>query len=200
MHDVAWLAENVCVADDFLSGSECAALIARSEALRYEAALVSKRSGPIIDVNIRNNDRVILDDPMYASELWEKLRNIVPATFHRIWHACGINERLRFYRYEPGQYFDWHSDGSFWRSQREESHFTFMVYLNEDCEGGETTFRGLPDHPHQDLVVTPKKGMALIFRHPLWHRGSEVRHGRKYVLRSDIMYRLDPDSDEGVTG
>ena len=113
--------------------------------------------------------------------------------FHNVWRASGLNERLRFYRYEPGQYFDWHSDGRFWRSQEEESHFTFMIYLNDDYEGGETTFRAMPDRPDEDLVVVPRTGMGLIFHHPLWHRGSEVRSGRKYVLRSDVMYRLDLD-------
>jgi hypothetical protein len=31
--------------------------------------------------------------------------------------------------------------------------------------------------------------MALIFLHSLYHEGSEVTQGVKYVLRTDIMYR-----------
>jgi hypothetical protein len=30
--------------------------------------------------------------------------------------------------------------------------------------------------------------MALIFRHELFHEGAEVKSGKKYVLRSDVMY------------
>jgi hypothetical protein len=39
--------------------------------------------------------------------------------------------------------------------------------------------------------VRPKQGMALLFLHDLYHEGSEVTQGVKYVLRSDIMYRTD---------
>jgi len=186
-----WIAKGVCTIDDFLSATECDALIARSEAISYDVALISRPSGPARVAEIRNNDRVILDDPDLAGELWAKVDESVLPIFQKIWRPYGLNERLRFYRYEPGQFFDWHSDGRFWRSQEEESHFTFMIYLNDDYEGGETAFRALLDHPDEDLIVSPKRGMALIFHHPLWHRGSEVRRGRKYVLRSDIMFRLD---------
>jgi len=191
-----WIAKGVCTIDDFLSASECAALIARSEEISYDVALISRPSGPARVTEIRNNDRVILDDPDYADELWAKFDGSILPVFQKIWRPCGLNERLRFYRYEPGQFFDWHSDGRFWRSQQEESHFTFMIYLNDDYEGGETTFRALPDQPGDDLIVSPKRGMALLFHHPLWHRGSEVRSGRKYVLRSDIMFRLDLGDDD----
>jgi hypothetical protein len=30
--------------------------------------------------------------------------------------------------------------------------------------------------------------MALIFKHELFHEGTEVKSGKKYVLRSDVMY------------
>ena len=33
--------------------------------------------------------------------------------------------------------------------------------------------------------------MALIFLHSLYHEGNEVTQGVKYVLRSDVMYRLN---------
>jgi hypothetical protein len=30
--------------------------------------------------------------------------------------------------------------------------------------------------------------MALLFHHPISHRGDPVIAGRKYVLRTDVMY------------
>ena len=194
MNTANWIAQSVCTIEDFLSASECAALIAQSEAVSYEAALVSTRGGAVRLPDLRNNDRVILDDPDYADTLWRRLKPLIPPTFHNVWHASGLNERLRFYRYDVGQQFDWHCDGNFWRSQQEESHFTFMVYLNEDFEGGETAFRALPEFPSEDLVVEPKTGMALLFHHPVCHQGAPVLSGRKYVLRSDVMYRLDDET------
>jgi len=76
------------------------------------------------------------------------------------------------------------------------SRFTFLAYLNDDFEGGCTTFfaadgaqRGL-----QARSVAPQRGAVLCFPHgvdnPLSpvHEGSAVTRGRKYVIRSDVLY------------
>jgi len=69
-----------------------------------------------------------------------------------------------------------------------------MVYLNDDFEGGRTEFNlrrhggVLNDDPL--LVVTPRTGTLLVFTHPILHQGAEVTKGRKYVLRSDVMFRF----------
>ena len=55
-----------------------------------------------------------------------------------------------------------------------------MVYLNEGFEGGETVFEG--------VSITPTLGMAPVFEHKLRHEGAAVTSGRKYVLRSDVMF------------
>jgi hypothetical protein len=62
----------------------------------------------------------------------------------------------------------------------------FLVYLNEACEGGETRFyrEGRPC-----LEVHPACGQALVFVHEQLHEGAAVMSGRKYVLRTDVMYR-----------
>lgn len=101
-----------------------------------------------------------------------------------------MNERLRLYRYDVGQKFDWHLDGSFERPTGERSFFTFMVYLNDDFEGGTTSFTNVQSRISTGdmLRVTPKTGMALLFHHPILHRGDPVVAGRKYVLRTDVMY------------
>ncbi|WP_052732204.1 2OG-Fe(II) oxygenase [Hymenobacter terrenus] len=95
--------------------------------------------------------------------------------------AIGLNELFRFYRYQRGHQFKGHFDESYIRSEQEASYFTFMVYLNDNFQGGDITFRG--------LSIQPRQGMALIFLHSLYHAGSEVTQGVKYVLRSDVMYR-----------
>jgi hypothetical protein len=101
-----------------------------------------------------------------------------------------MNERLRVYRYDVGQKFDWHLDGHFERRTGERSFFTFMAYFNEDFEGGTTSFSHDQSHASTGnvLQVIPKTGMALLFHHPILHRGDPIIAGRKYVLRTDVMY------------
>ncbi len=46
------------------------------------------------------------------------------------------------------------------------------------------------------LAVKPECGKALVFFHRQLHEGAAVIRGRKYVLRSDIMYRRTTRSEE----
>ena len=66
------------------------------------------------------------------------------------------------------------------------------VIFFDDFEGGSTSFRD-DDVLYREssfglLSVTPEKGMALLFHHPIVQRGDMVTEGRKYVLRTDVMY------------
>src|SRR5262249_21141239 len=131
------------------------------------------------DPDLRNNARRIEADFERAADLWRRLGDDVPA-FLSGQQAVGLNERFRFYRYDPSERFSGHVDAPFRRSNGEHSLLTFMVYLNDDFDGGETAFR--------DVVVEPKAGMALLFRHDIYHEGRAVTRGRKYVLRSDVMF------------
>jgi len=179
--------DQVFVLHDFLSGGECLALIRRSEELGYEPAPV----GDVLIATARNNVRVIVDDTHLAADLFSLARPFLPPVIDRQ-PLVGLNERFRFYRYDPGQWFKPHPDGAFSRLERwEESLLTFMVYLNEEVEGGETRFYAGMENAVYGLPcrsVRPKTGMALVFAHRLWHEGAAVRRGRKYVLRTDVMY------------
>lgn len=190
-----FLSPDVCVIDGFMTEAECGDLIALAEAGSFKAASVSTSQGSRVIDRVRNNDRVISDDPDLADHLWQRLRGVFPPTYKgRL--AVGLNERFRFYRYGPGQRFNWHYDGVFDRGTGEESRFTFMVYLNDACAGGETVFRDLPDSDGEGrplprtLSIKPVTGRALLFHHLLDHKGDMVMSGLKYVLRSDVMYRM----------
>jgi prolyl 4-hydroxylase len=173
-----------------LSADECSLLIERSEGLGFEIAPL----GGVIFTDARNNSRVMFDDHALAADLFQRARPFLPDRVDDL-ILIGLNERFRFYRYTPGQSFKPHRDGVFERLDVwEESRLTFMVYLSSVAAGGETrffadlepAFRGVPLHS-----VQPDVGSALVFRHEVWHEGAEVRDGRKYVLRTDVMYRPD---------
>jgi predicted 2-oxoglutarate/Fe(II)-dependent dioxygenase YbiX len=188
MSDPDWLTDEVFVVADLLSAEECATCIERSESLGYEEALVTSPSGQVLHTDVRNNERVVFDDPELAEELWQRIADFVPAGMEA-YQAVGVYERFRCYRYDPGQQFDWHQDGPVERDNGEQSFWTFMIYLNEGFEGGETSFNdSYSDEPFDDFQVVPQAGMALFFVHTVHHKGEPVFRGRKYVLRTDVMY------------
>lgn len=173
----------IITVDAVLSAAECAELIDRIEAAGPTAAPITTPRGFVMRPDIRNNSRVMFDDPVLATMLFERVKAHVPARLEGDWQLCGANERLRCYRYEPGQYFAQHFDGAFVRSPDEQSLLTFMVYLNACEAGGHTNFS---DH---QISVAPWAGGALIFNHLLRHEGARVEAGLKYAVRSDLMYR-----------
>jgi predicted 2-oxoglutarate/Fe(II)-dependent dioxygenase YbiX len=176
--------ERIFVIRDFLSAEECERFIARSEQQGYGDAPITTAAGFVMRKDIRNNERVMLDDPALATELFERARPLLVEEW-RGWKLVGFNERWRFYRYDSGQTFAPHYDGYYERDNGERSHFTFMLYLNDDFQGGSTVFHEM----RPALRVRPERGMALVFYHKQLHEGAPVDKGRKYVLRTDVMYR-----------
>jgi predicted 2-oxoglutarate/Fe(II)-dependent dioxygenase YbiX len=168
----------IVLAREFLSPERCAELVRWSEEQGYEEARLSDGSRR---TEVRSNDRLIFDDHDLAGRWFERLRATFPVLPFAV--PIGLNERFRFYRYHPGQSFRHHRDGVFRRSETEFSQFTLLAYLNADFEGGETSFGR--------WSVTPETGMALLFRHEIEHAGASVVSGTKYVLRTDVMYRLE---------
>jgi len=198
-----FLAKNVGVVREFLTPEECEAYIQFSEEQGYEEAAVTTEDGMVMMKDLRNNDRVIVDDENRADALWKRVGHFLPQKFAKKWKAVGLNERLRFYRYDPGQQFDWHLDGYYERADGDRSQFTFMIYLNEDFEGGETSFRGSgygSEALSQNLCIVPETGKVLFFHHPIPHKGEPVTSGRKYVLRTDVMYARRNRIDRSASG
>ncbi len=173
------LTDNIFTIENVLTRGECQQYIALTEQAGYAAATINTNKGFELRPDIRNNERVILDDFEIAQNLWQRVAAQIPPVLEGR-QALGLNERLRFYRYDVGQYFAPHYDGAFHRDNGEQSLLTFMIYLNGDFAGGETNFG--------EIMIRPETGMALIFEHHLLHEGCAVTKGRKYVLRSDVMY------------
>ena len=172
--------EIIWTIDNFLTEKECDDLIIFSEQKGYEEAKVSLQSGAKMMKGIRNNYRLMYQDENLANQYWQLLKSFCPEEIENN-EAVGLNEQFRFYKYESSQRFKRHIDGRFKRNEIEESRITFMIYLNDDFEGGETKF--------DNVTIEPKKGTALCFIHEQKHEGCPVVEGLKYVLRTDVMYR-----------
>jgi len=175
-----YITDDIFTVSGFFKPDECIAHIELAEANGFADAPINTTIGPQVHKDVRNNTRVMLDDQRRADDLWRRIAAYIPQHIDG-WPACGVNERFRFYRYDVGQQFDWHYDGCFDRHNGERSFLTFMIYLNDGFSGGETSF--------ENVTIAPQTGLALFFIHRILHKGQPVIEGRKYVLRTDVMYR-----------
>ena len=182
--------DDIFTVSDVFDRDECLHLVARAESIGFEAASVRTSSGPQMMTQIRNNDRVVFDDVELAGKMWERIRAYLPTLDGQ--NACGVDSQLRIYRYFPGQQFKRHKDGAVSNELRQTSKLSYLIYLNDDCNGGSTTFRDYRDvngaREKIEFIVMPATGTALLFRHERWHEGTPVLAGAKYVLRSDLFY------------
>lgn len=168
---------------NILNETECDRWIARIRSTGTEPATINTTRGVEIDAQIRNNRRVIFDDAEWANDLFDRVKDRIPQEIHGM-ILSGANERIRCYEYLPGHRFAPHSDGAFIRNEDERSWYTYIIYLNEEFEGGETIFFVEPE-----VVIKPRIGAGLFFQHPIIHEGALVTSGIKYALRTDLIYR-----------
>ena len=140
--------------------------------------------------------------------VWRRIEPFIPSVGDEA--ALGLNQRLRVYRYEEGDSFGMHHDGSWpgsgfdpatgafvrdrWAGTRR-SQMTVLLYLDplSSYDGGATTFA---TGAGERVAVRVSQGGALCFfhgEHPLspLHEGSLVARGTKHVIRTDVLYR-DP--------
>ena len=183
--------------ENLLSDVECARLIALTTRMGYGKALVNVGGGrQIKSDDFRKSGRVMIDSPAFAAALFERLCPLLPERHNEgrgDWEPVCLNERMRFLRYEPGDYFKPHQDGSFARvgpesaPHGERSFLTLMIYLDTPDKGGETNFIN-----HNIGMVTsvhPRTGLGLIFDHLLEHEGATLLRGKKHAIRTDVMFR-----------
>src|SRR5262249_46160937 len=97
------------VIHDFLSPQECEWHIEESERIGYADAPITTSAGFVMRKDIRDNLRLIRDDPELATAWWKRAQALLVAEWFG-WQVVGFNERFRFYRYDVGQRFAPHSD------------------------------------------------------------------------------------------
>ncbi|EHK21612.1 uncharacterized protein TRIVIDRAFT_52863 [Trichoderma virens Gv29-8] len=202
---------NLSLATNVLSPDECKAIIAVGERVGFLPDTPIREGG---DTSVLAHNFYWVIDTAFHDTLWSRISPFVPASVNgRL--ARGLNRRFRVYRYVPGAEYRCHIDGAWPPSgiraddtyvyddspvtKKQSSLFTFLLYLNDEFEGGETTFF-IPAPLEGTLNayrVRPVMGGVAIFPHgetrgALLHEGSSVTKGAKYIIRSDIEYDIDP--------
>ncbi len=174
--------DNVLVIPGFYTKEEC----------EDELAYAAKAGFLVQKYGSHDRRRAFIDDRARAEQIYKKLKippletffkDLRPDPFEdiKVWEPTGLNYRLRYYKYEIGQLFSRHFDIMFRINDDTRTFLTFIVYLNDEFEGGQTVF--------DDMVVVPKMGDAILFPHELKHEGATVTKGCKIILRSDVIYR-----------
>ena len=196
---------------DVLHPDETAQFLAAADRMgfRPESPISLPRS-------VRHNDNVnwVVSDPIHET-LWARSAPHIPEHVGRQ-VARGLNGRFRFYRYGEGDYFSAHTDGA-WPASRVVdgravaqadpglfSQYTYLVFLDDDFDGGETEFYvrksdpALPARRNDDLQIvrirTPA-GSVLCFphgTHPLHcvHSSAPITRGTKTIIRTDLLFGL----------
>eukprot|EP00658_Telonema_sp_P-2_P042815 TRINITY_DN3079_c0_g1_i1.p1 TRINITY_DN3079_c0_g1~~TRINITY_DN3079_c0_g1_i1.p1 ORF type:complete len:280 (-),score=62.00 TRINITY_DN3079_c0_g1_i1:230-1069(-) len=171
-----------------LSEEQCTQMIAGVNDKGFTPALVNIGMGrQQLMSDYRDGHRIIVDSPEMAAWIFERIKDGLPAEFDGK-QLVGLNERLRFLCYVPGQQFAPHFDGCYQRPTGEMSMVTVQMYLHDvPAEfGGATTF--FPDTKNA-IQCQPMAGSVLLFSQNLEHEGSLVTDGLKYTLRTEAMYR-----------
>ena len=191
----------------------------------WQPALVNMGVGiEMAMTDYRNSDRIVWDRQEVVDLIWQRMKyaeglekslRYIPPTHRDMdlkkaktggWLYSRLNDRMRFLRYGPGQYFKPHCDGPYGYStddnQDFQTFYTVHLYLNdsaiassgeEELVGGATSF--LSRDLKRRIDVNPKAGSILVFQHKmLYHEGAEVQKGIKYTMRADILFGWD---DEG---
>jgi len=196
------------------SKEECERFIAISESMGYLAdAAVS------LPREVRHNDSLTwVVDQKTDGIIWDRIKHVMvddEGIFDKKL-ALGLNARFRFYRYQEGDYFKPHSDGS-WPGSRvidgqlvadafgdRYSQLTFLILLTDDFEGGATRFfvnaddKSKPARHHdrvKEVDVRTPAGSVLCFphgMHPLHciHSSGPIYKGVKYIIRTDVLFEL----------
>ncbi|KAL4882467.1 hypothetical protein BJY04DRAFT_187132 [Aspergillus karnatakaensis] len=203
------------MAMNVLTPTECKSIIAAGESVTFLPDAPLREDG---DTSILAHNFYWIIDTLFHDTLWARISPYVPAAVNGR-AVRGINRRFRVYRYVPGAEYRCHIDGAWPPSgisdegkyiydsspedNRQSSMYTFLLYLNDEFEGGETTFF-MPAEREGVLnayPVRPVMGSVAIFPHgesngALLHEGTGVRKGAKYIIRTDVEYDVKAGGKE----
>ncbi len=187
---------NLYVIDRVLTAGECKQIIQVAES---RGALERHTSPNSPEYAYRDHHRYKFQSTGIADVLWREtvLERVFETRIGRgtraAGRAVGLNPELKLYRYSGAESFGRHIDGSEVVSGADgktigRTEYTVLFYLSSTV-GGDTVF--YDDEGHRIASIVPEQGRVVLHRHGdhcLDHEALPVAEGRKYVLRTDVVF------------
>lgn len=152
------------------------------------ACIATATANQMVDETVRKCSRILSLEPALADRIWKLVEDSVPESYNDL-VVKGLNPMLRFLSYAPGDFFATHEDGEFVDTNDNVSVFTVQIYLNDEFEGGGTSFY----QGDTTVIYThqPRRGDVLIFEQEgMPHSGDLLVSGNKLCVRTEVMYGL----------
>ena len=161
----------IWVAENFISRQQCDDIIEKIEKSNFKVARQYKEG--------RHNKETFLEESSVVQLLRTKFKELT-ASANFPFTVTDFSLPLEFYKYEAGDYIKRHSDAPR-ESNGRFSKLTLVIYLSDNCQGGETFFE------KYNVKINPRSGAALLFEQHLNHEALIVKSGIKYVLRTNCF-------------
>ena len=157
-----------------LTGGECDALIelwnqdhGHGKAYRESKDYISKRTS-------------VVDMP---KTIFKKIHRVVQKANKENWDFDGeLDPHGEIYRYEPGDFFDWHMDLGAGRIERRKLTTLIQLSKAKDYTGGRLELFG--NEPH---TASKRRGTLLIYPAFLMHRVTKVKKGLRYSIGGEFL-------------
>lgn len=186
--------------------------------------------------NVRRNENCVwIMNNNVNRAIFERVSHLLPNPIvfegHSLGGPLGLNRRWRLYKYSPGDFFLQHTDGAWPGSGEVDGRYihdmyegealswiTFLIYLNDDFEGGGTTIYLSNGHGHEYfdeeedesddseedtgnsppingeepsfVEIRPRQGSVLCFYHG-YHPLSRLHQGETVLEGTKYVARTD---------
>jgi hypothetical protein len=221
-----YIGKKLYTIEGVLSTEKCVDIITNCNDKGWKASAPSGSGhGNIVKEQPRTSQLSEFSDTNLLDALWTQVIKYLPKDLSYInwdanfghkggseWKPLCMYPIFRVYRYQPGDKFPEHHDYRVARRYETEdeivmemSFTSYLVYLNDDFENGETGY--WPDESgihcrfnsniakqsskmkaHQ-IKIIPKTGMGVVQYQHILHEGIAPTKENKYILRADIIYQ-----------
>lgn len=160
-----------------------------------------------IKENYKEGDRIgsyrlSLYNEEMASNIWERIKNIVTAYNDNDWTPIGVNPLFRVIIYKEGGELIPHYDAPYISDKNTMTRKSMVIYLTDNTEGftdfllddqNSVINKDYSDRPNYSGKVMssfkPTAGSSLIFDHRLLHSVKALKNETKIIIRTDIVYK-----------